>query len=107
MAVMNQKALHKHAIPVIMLAASLLLASGLMFARLNSPSASNQSLSHLLNVRLFSFKPAANGFFHISRYRDANAQANLSSLGNQKNSLGSIEDAGRVAQIDAVVKGAR
>lgn len=106
MGVINQKALHKHAIPVIILATGLMLVSGLMVARTSGPNVPNQSPTHLLNVRLFSIKPAANGFFHFTRYRDANNQANLSSLGNQKNSLDVINDAGRVAQINAVVNGA-
>ena len=105
MAVINQKSLHKHAVPVIILGSGLLLLSGLIVARVNSPYVSNHSFTQLLNVRLFSIKPSSNGFFHITRFKDA--QANLSSLGsNNAGSLSVIDDAGRIAQLNAVVNGA-
>lgn len=102
---MNQKALHKHALPVILLGVGLLFVAGLVIVRMGGANTANQNLTQLLTARLFTIKPAANGLFHITRYRDAGAQANLSSLGNQVNSLNMMNDAGRVAQIDAVVKG--
>ena len=102
---MNQKSLHKHALPILILALGLILMSGLMLARLATPNLSDKSLSGLLNVRLFSLKPASNGLFHITRY-GSNNQASLNAL-NQNGSLGMMEDVGRVAQIDAVVNGAK
>ena len=102
---MNQKSLHVHALPVLILAIGLLLLSGLLMIRATSPSISDRSLSRLLNVRLFNIKPASNGLFHITRYGSDN-QANLSAL-SQTGSLGMMEDVGRVAQIDAVVNGTK
>lgn len=103
---MSQKTLHKHALPVIILGLGLLFVSGSMIIRLGGSNSANQNITQLLTARLFTIKPAANGLFHITRYREAGAQANLSTLGNQMNSLNVMNDAGRVTQIDAVVKGA-
>lgn len=101
---MNQKSLHKHSLPIVILGFGLLMMSGLMLARLQTSNLSNKSLNDLLNVRLFSFKPATNGLFHVTRYGSDN-QSNLYHL-TQNGSLGMMEDAGRVAQINATVNAA-
>ncbi len=102
---MNQKLLHRHSIPIVFLAFGILILSGLIMAQSQAPNLSGKSLKELLNVRLFSLKPAANGFVHVTRYGSQN-QASLNAL-SQNGSLGMMEDAGRVAQIDAVVNGAK
>ena len=101
---MSQKSLHRHALPIVLLGFGLLILSGLILARSQATNLSGKSLTNLLNVRLFSLKPAVNGFVHVTRYGSQN-QASLNAL-SQNGSLGMMEDAGRVAQIDAVVNGA-
>ncbi len=102
---MNQKSLHKHSMPILIMAFGLLLLSGLMMARLETPNSSDKNLTELMSVKLFSFKPSANGLFHVTRYGSDN-QANLNAI-RQNGSLRMMEDAGRVAQIEAVVNGAK
>jgi len=106
MAVMNQKSLHIHAVPVLILGLGLVLMSSIALAKVSNSNLSGQNLTHLWNARLFTVKPATNGFFHISRY-GANNQASLNELSNQNGPLSVINDVGRVAQINAVVNGTK
>lgn len=99
---MNSKQLHLHAVPIIILSIGLLTISIMAIERFTTTSAYNNSISQLLDVRLFTIKPAANGLFHISRYKSPGTQASadLLSVNQSVGNLAGTDNVGRIAVLN-------